>query len=307
MKSRRIWQVAGLLILCGVGLASEVHGGERAVLALSNQLDDGNEWQRMMAATALGELGPKAAPTVPALIRTLKSRKPLTRPYTGGSWTFGNQAPGEARKALVSIGAVAVPALKRALVGGDALTRVNAAWALWELDDNDEQVIPVLVAAWKDKLIFELDECVRNDASAALGAIGRKHPEKILPLLLEAMKEKDEEIVFAAEKSLGIMGTNVKEAVVVLIAALREKREGVSNAAGWMLREIGSPSIPLLVAALTDADPELRSRAAWTLGGMKWNEARGAEPALKRATEDADAEVRKWANWALEQLAKARE
>jgi HEAT repeat protein len=266
------------------------------------QLDEDNEFHRCEAARALGQSGADAAPAVPALIRTLKSRKHLTRPYAGGIFTFGDQAPGEAREALVSIGPPAVPALRAALRHEDARTRVNAAWALWRLEKQPGTVIPVLVEAWRDNALFVRDECIRHDASGALGEIGRTLPEQVLPTLTKTLEDEDVEIACAAIHSLSVMGTQVEQAVRLLVKALTDRREGVSNVAGWRLREVGPAAVPQLVDALTDGDPVLRWRAAWTLGGMQPEQARGAVTALRKATDDPDEEVRKWAGRALERI-----
>jgi HEAT repeat protein len=98
------------------------------------------------------------------------------------------------------------------------------------------------------------------------------------------------------------MGTQVEQAVRLLVKALTDRREAVRNVAGWRLREVGPVAVPRLMAALTDGDPVLRWRAAWTLGGMKPQEASCAVAALRKATDDPDGEVRKWAGWALEQI-----
>src|SRR5258708_7819801 len=70
---------------------------------LAARLDDLDDSRRDVAPLLLGELGRDAEPAIPALIRALKSRKPLTRPYTGGSLTFGDQVPKDAREALTCI------------------------------------------------------------------------------------------------------------------------------------------------------------------------------------------------------------
>src|SRR5262249_3702892 len=73
---------------------------------------------------------------------------PLTKPYEGGIDTYGDQGPPAARDALVRIGPAAIPALTQALENKDALTRVNAAWALWKSEQQPDVVLPVLLAAW---------------------------------------------------------------------------------------------------------------------------------------------------------------
>jgi HEAT repeat protein len=301
MKRRLTRPVLAFLIICIV-LVCAILLVEWKVHDWAGQLDDSNEWTRMHAASALGKCGPLASPAAPALIRTLKSRKPLTRPYIAGSLTVGDQAPGKAREALIHIGASAVPALTRALEDDDALTRVNAAWALWEVKGDADQVIPVLVAAWKDKELFQQDEDIRYNASTALGEIGKKQPEKVMALLRDAMEGDDREMVYAAGGSFAIMGASVKDVVVLLVVYLKDERDDVAHSAELALRRIGSAAIPLLIATLSDDNPKSRSNAAHTLAGMEKGEARAAEAALRRATQDDDEEVKKWATFALKQI-----
>jgi len=276
---------------------------EKSMEGWIKQLDSHNELSRYDAANALARMGPRAAPAIPALIRTLKSRNQLTKPYIGGSHTFGDMAPSEARNALVRIGPAAVPALTQALSHKDALTRVNAAWALWKLEKCTDKVIPVLVSAWTDKILYQTDECIRDDASQALGEIGQEQPAKVLPILLKALDEKDEEVAYAALDSLSVMGRQVKEAVAVLVKRLNDRRDNVARLAGLRLRRVGTPAVSPLVTALTDPNATVRSSAAWTLGGMEPEQVKDALPALRKAVTDPDAEVRKWASWALEMVA----
>jgi HEAT repeat protein len=266
------------------------------------QLDDQDQWVRIQAAQALGTMGPRAKPAIPALIRTLTSRLPLTQPYIGGICTDWDNAPGKAREALVRIGPAAIPALREALRHEDRLVRVNAAWALWELDKRADVVVPVLKEAFYDKHLYIIDECIRADAAVALGNIGTELPEQILPILLKAIE--DEDIVLGAMKSLRVMGPEVKEAVAKLIAALIDKRKGIGNSARLQLGELGSAAVPQLLIALTDKNPSMRARAAWTFSGMEPEVGKDAIAALKKAAADPDEEVRKDANFALKQLTK---
>lgn len=270
---------------------------------LINQLDDADEWVRSAAALELAELGPSAAPAIPALIRTLRSRKPLTKPYWGGIFTSGDQVPPEAREALIRIGPSAVPALTDALGHEDALTRVHAARALWSLEKQSERILPVLLQAWRDVDLFLTDECIRYEASKALGEVGKEAPDQILPILVGALQGEDEELAATATISLRIVGEADKRAVEALIGLFSDPREGMGNVAGWRLRELGSAALPGLLATLTAEDAQIRWRAAWTIGGMEKAQALPAIPALRAAAKDSDEQVRKWATWALERVA----
>jgi HEAT repeat protein len=132
------------------------------------QYDD-DEYRQLSAADELAGRGPAAAAAIPVLVRTLKSINPCPARAPAFSTDLMHiDAPGAARKALVSIGKAAVPELRKAVHDEDALTRVHAARALWELGDNAADVLPVLRAALRDEKAIEQDTMVRLEARAAL-------------------------------------------------------------------------------------------------------------------------------------------
>jgi HEAT repeat protein len=184
-----------------------------------------------------------------------------------------------ARKALVSIGMPAIPALTEALRHEDALTRVHAARALWSLQKQPGKVIPVLLQAWQDPALFLKDECIRNEASVTLGEIGKEQPDRILPILVGALQGKDEKIVGAATVPLAMMGVHEKRAVAALVGLLGDPRR--SYLAGRRLREVGPAAIPHLLDALKADDPRTRWGAAWTIGGMEPGQAAPARPSSR--------------------------
>jgi hypothetical protein len=146
----------------------------RSAPAFCGQYDD-DQCRQLFAADELARRGPDAAAAIPVLVRTLKSINPYparTRAFSTNQMLI--DAPGSARKALVSIGKAAIPDLRKAVRDEDALTRVHAARALWELGDNAADVLPVLRAALQDEKAIEQDTTVRVEASAALSQIAVK-------------------------------------------------------------------------------------------------------------------------------------
>jgi hypothetical protein len=75
-------------------------------------------------------------------VKELRSRDPLVD-YWGGTFTPRDEGPVRAREVLVRLGPGAIPALTRALKDEDPLTRVNAAWALWQISRRSELAVPV--------------------------------------------------------------------------------------------------------------------------------------------------------------------
>jgi HEAT repeat protein len=267
----------------------------------AKQLDNDDEWTRADAAKGLGKCGPLASPVVPSLIRTLKSRKPLTKPYSGGSLTIRDRAPGEARQALIRVGAAAVPALRRALDGDDAMTRVNAAWALWAITKETGDALPVLLKAWRDRDLDSQDEYIRIDATSALGEMAREQPDLLFPIVRGALAE-DPEMGYEATRVLTAMAQKDDRAVAELFKLLGSDGENLYRFAAFGLRELKSAGIPLLIDGLTSDDAVLRGRCAWTLGGMKSTYAAPAIPALRACAGDSNGDVSEWAGWALKQI-----
>jgi HEAT repeat protein len=261
------------------------------------QGEDG--FERYSAAIKLAEIGPDAAWAVPELIKALKSRLPLTKPYSGGAFTPYDQTPREARKALVSIGQVSIRSLRQAITDNDTLTRLHAAHALWCLKQNTEEVLPIICRAWKNPRWDEVDECIRIEASQALGDIGKKEPDTILPIVFEVLGNPDSRLWYEGLVPLGMMAASDARALSALIGTLADRREGIGTWAGHELRRVGPKAYPSLIAALRDKDPELRWRAAWTIGGLESEPEIFVTP-LKTAAQDPNPEVRKWSLWALE-------
>jgi HEAT repeat protein len=96
-------------------------------------------------------------------------------------------------------------------------------------------------------------------------------PSRLIPALIEALKDADGRV-----------------------------REGASEA----LRGIGPAAIPALIEALKDAEADVRAGASWALGGIG-PAASGAVPVLIEALKDADVRVRAGAADTLDTIARA--
>jgi HEAT repeat protein len=92
-------------------------------------------------------------------------------------------------------------------------------------------------------------------------------PEKVLPLLLQVLKDPDPRQRQTAAQSLGKIGR--KEAVPALTEALGDSDPGARQQAAWALGMIGDDSETTRVALITllsDPNPNVRETAAWALG-----------------------------------------
>jgi HEAT repeat protein len=103
---------------------------------------------------------------------------------------------------------------------------------------------------------------------------------------------------------LGLMGDEAQGAIPVLLESLREQDQQVRRIILAALSEIGPPArnaVPALVACLRDRHELVRRRAALALGELG-PAARTAVPALLEALRDRDLMVRRWAAFALGEI-----
>jgi HEAT repeat protein len=124
----------------------------------------------------------------------------------------------------------------------------------------------------------------------------------LVPRLLQVLRGRQVgySVRESAVEALGRIGD--AEAVPGLLAALGDANADVREAAAAALGEIGAPAVPGLLAALRDADADVREAAAKALGEI--GDA-AAVPGLLAALGDAEANVREAAAKALGQIGDA--
>lgn len=309
---------------------------EAALPALTLALNDWNPTVRQAAARSLSALGLAAEPAVPALIQRLPDEVDEVR-----------QA---ATAALATVGAPAVPALIEILENRDthrmaerlkermffsdwaerfdyqafqreplkalhnlrwhfayaADTRVEtvhqaAAAALGKIGPPAEAAVPVLREALKDR-----DHGVRQAATMALGQLG---PAALpaLPDLTERLADLSEKVRKAAAPALGQIDPGwasrqeISDAVTTLIRLLGATQEERRLAAAALVT-IGPAAVPPLVQMLAVPDRHVREAAAKALGQIG-QPAEAAVPALRQTLQDGHADVREAASQALERIA----
>lgn len=275
---------------------------KRYLEIMKNMLTDKNPENQLLAAEALGHMGPAAEEAAPDLVQVLNT---------------GNEAlRSRAINALAEIGPV--PLLITVLKQQDATVRVGAADALGGMGPRAKEAIPALAAMLSDP-----DRAISEHAAFALGCIGPAAVPELIRVarrgdgyatdsaatafsqvnlktdtcivreLARTLGDVNEEpgVRGFAVKAMGNMRENAQSAQSEIIYALRDENNDVRTAARWALGQIGPTAIPALRDALKDGSPRVRSGAAFALGAMG-PAAEDTVPALLQAMRDEDRTVR---------------
>jgi HEAT repeat protein len=324
--------------------------GRDAVPALVEALK--NDKARYWACIALGSIGPHAAEAIPALVAQLKCDEPqvrmqavmaLTEIGPGDSGTIAALLPllndseysvrYAATFAMTKIGPAAkaaTPALKRNLGDKDTFLAATSAWALARVNDKDSASMDAatakLVAALKDE-----EQRTRLIAVKALFDL-KPPPEKVAPVLAEALHDSDPEVVhnvidaLASQGEAAVpraikaleneklrvpaimllrqLGPKAKDAVPALVALAKNNRSAaLRHEIIDALEAIGSASeqsVPTLVEMLGDSDVEVQRGATFALGKIG-PAAKAALPAIRANAEKQ--ELRPVSIWALVRIA----
>jgi HEAT repeat protein len=183
-----------------------------AVPALVNVVkNDPYEYARCEAAEALGEIGPKAAPAIPALATVLEEDE-------------SHYVPARAAETLGKIGdPKAIPILIAALENEEDYVRTHALWALETFGPKAKAAIPTLVRALKN------DEGNASFVAHALGAIDAEGIST--PVLIEALGNEDSEMRRFAAFGLSRIGRKAGAAEKALHHGLRDTDLGARIAA----------------------------------------------------------------------------
>ena len=185
---------------------------------------------RIAATYALGAIGAPAVEPLAAVLRGSGDALPHLLRGVGRSkqapWREQALVMDDAGHALAAIGAAALPVLVDLLQDASEWARVNAAFALGEMDAAARDAVPALTAALGDRSHF-----VVRTAADALGAIGAAEAAAPLGALLHQERPgwdepqirgwciRDQVRVNAAT-ALARLGTGAAAAEADLIAAL---------------------------------------------------------------------------------------
>ena len=246
-----------------------------AVPALVANLNRVPDPARIAATYALGAIG---APAVEALAGVLRgSGAALARLLQGvqraghlAKWREQALVMDDAAHALAAIGAAALPVLIDLLQAADEWARVNAAFALGEMDADARAAVPALVQALDDPSHF-----VVRTAADALGAIGAAEAAGPLGALLHVERPGWDEVQTRgwclrdqvrvnAATALARLGTGAAAAEADLIATLDDPCGQVTSFVLPALRRLGSPTALDAALSMLSAerwDPSLTGAA----------------------------------------------
>lgn len=187
---------------------------EVVVPALIGVLREGTLWDKRHAACALGLIGPKAAPAVPALIETLKDVADAALKSAWIDDTSEEYVAGEAAVALGRIGAAskgAVPQLEGLTRGGPRRLRARAHYAIAKITGHTRPQVEAMIR------ILQSHAPDRFEAAEMLGELSAE-PDLAVPALIAALKDSDTR--HGAVTGLAGFKGNAKAAVPALVALL---------------------------------------------------------------------------------------
>lgn len=240
-----------------------------AVPALLDLLDQKRSIFRNQVIDVLGEIGPAAKPAAPRLISLLEDPNRYTRSSAAGA--LGKIGP-EAK--------VAVPALQNHLDDKDASVRISAASALALVTRDAKPQVEFLIQMWNDEL-----------------------PD---PLAWPTSMP----IRFGVAGALSELGPNARPARDLLLDAVSTMRDAmdtpfVPKALG-NLHEDADLIVPKLVALFDNKAPDLTRMRTWPAAieilGMLGPKAKAAVPRLRQLLDDDEDDVANAAAKALKRI-----
>lgn len=272
-----------------------------------------------LACTAVEQIGPDAACTVPELTELLGKTKhshlliqtllalasigPAAQPAESAilphlAMTTDDTVPVAAAYALGAIGAKDADApLKKALTKKDTFLHMIATWALAKLHPNDQQLLKGAVDELTKGLADEKPQ-VRMAAARTLQML-QAPPEMVAPALLAVAGDPDPNVSANIVSALVGLGESV---VPRATKALQNPK--ARPLALRVLTKLGpkaTGAVDALVSASKGADPEFREKVYFTLAAI----GPGAAPAtetLSEAISNDDKRVRESALYALREI-----
>jgi HEAT repeat protein len=270
--------------------------------------------QRQYAALALGEIGPTASNSVPALINAINQTEifETDRSKNQGNGTqFSPYARAEAIRALGKINpsspqvlSASVAALTQRAPAGTSHLRSAAADVLSGIGPESKEFIPKLIANLKywDKSHY------RGNSIAAVYSVGALAPGygESVPQLIQVLEGSDPQGRTAAAYDLGTLEHNTtaaKAALPALLNALNDPVPEVRLGAAEAITNINptEKTVPALIELLRATDWTVRIRAVEELRRLGPS-ARDALRGLQERRNDEARAVRVWPDEAIKTI-----
>ena len=230
-------------------LAQLARSGSDAAAAVPALIPILNTAHQAVRTSAIYTLAAIAEPAVDALCRLLEE--------AGERASSGEESPNldsrwisvhDAAYALGAIGTPAIEPLVKLLKSSHEWTRMNAAFALGEMDSEAVAAVPALAAVLQDESHYAI-----RLATHALGSIQKDAPIELLGQLLSAnrpawIEEKNFQwtvgnaVNITAAMALAKLGHRAAESEKVLVEALRSDFPQVGFFAVQVLNRIGTDS-----------------------------------------------------------------
>jgi HEAT repeat protein len=307
-----------MLAPLGMVRAEDLVGGKTKNDWMKMLRDDESPRKREAAVIALGIIGPKVTGVKDSL-RDALARDKAERVRLKAIEVVQNFEKESLRDF--------VPTLAE-LLKGDAVpaVRAAAATALGKAGEYAKGVVPIIVAAFKDKelsvrtaaadsigrigfeakdvvkplvaLLKDPDAGVRLAATFSLGRIGLEATSAIPELMEVLAQDSDANIRKEAARAFGFLGPDAREAVPTLVKALREdKSESVRQQCALSLAKVGSEvkkAVPGLLEALQkDPDRTVRVYSIHALSnGLGGDLKAHIKPLTDQLLKDPEGEVR---------------
>jgi HEAT repeat protein len=220
-------------------------GNSDAIPTLISRLNSDPQWERLTAVYTLGALGQSAVdPLVAMLKKSANDEDPMTE-----IWNEGSISMNDASHALAAIGAPSLKSLIGLLDNSNEWVRINAAFALGEMDSDAAEAVPTLT-----RCLDDASHCVVRTATDALSTIKQKS-EEFIPSLGRLLKKGRPEwlkpdrrkwthydqVRVNAAMAFTRLGKDAMSAEELLLDKLADPNGHVSAFAAEALRRIGTP------------------------------------------------------------------
>jgi HEAT repeat protein len=300
------------------GLAAKTLGeigaeARTAVPALREMLQKDEADLRALSANALGNIGPDAKAALPELIEAVRKGDPKL--VEQAVWALGEIGPAarggvealrevlrrgsdllrsRAAHALGAIGKDARDAVDDLVTllrkpGLDLRLRLDLALALWKVDQQVEEVLPVFLES-----LHNADAFLRKAATDALGEMGRAAQVAYPALLVARQEETVVDVRVALEGALDAVGQPGKDDLLELVKGLESNNAQYRLAVAQTLSLIGEDvkdAVPALIKALGHPDVPFRTAVIKTLAAARGHASK-ATPALIKVLDEKDPELR---------------